>query len=85
MPVFTKAVLSAEGDASKYLRKDQGDLKRLRQELLIAWKLRKAGTHELKPHAFGQNQHLPDLQAQGKGAGCNLKRRPRDPLHQNRC
>ena len=51
---FHESSLSAEGDASKYLRKDQGDLKRLRQELLIAWKLRKAGTHELKPHAFGR-------------------------------
>ena len=51
---FHESSLSTQGDASKYLRKDQGDLKRLRQELLIAWKLRKAGTHELKPHAFGR-------------------------------
>lgn len=36
---FHESSLSTEGDASKYLRKDQGDLKRLRQELLIAWKL----------------------------------------------
>lgn len=49
---FHESSLSTAGDASRYLRKDQGDLKRLRQELLIAWKLRKAGTHELKPHAF---------------------------------
>lgn len=49
---FHESSLSTEGDASRYLRKDQGDLKRLRQELLIAWKLRKAGTHELKLHAF---------------------------------
>jgi DNA polymerase type B, organellar and viral len=56
---FHEACLSAEGGASKYLRKDQGDLKRLRQELLVAWKLRKAGTHMLKPHAFGRKNIFP--------------------------
>jgi hypothetical protein len=56
---FHESSLSTEGDASKYLRKEQGDLKRLRQELLIAWKLRKAGTHKLKPHAFGRKNIFP--------------------------
>ncbi len=56
---FHESHLSTEGDAAKYLRKDQGDLKRLRQEILIAWRLRKAGTHELKPHAFDRKNIFP--------------------------
>jgi hypothetical protein len=56
---FHENSLSLEGSSSKYLRKHEGDIKRLRQELLIAWKLRKAGTHELKPHAFGRKNIFP--------------------------
>ena len=63
---FHESSLSTEGDASKYLRKDQGDLKRLRQELLIAWKLRKAGTHDLKPHAFGRKNIFPTYRLKAK-------------------
>jgi hypothetical protein len=63
---FHESSLSTEGDASKYLRKDQGDLKRLRQELLIAWKLRKAGTHQLKPHAFGRTNIFPTYKLKAK-------------------
>ena len=63
---FHESSLSTQGDASKYLRKDQGDLKRLRQELLIAWKLRKAGTHELKPHAFGRTNIFPTYKLKAK-------------------
>jgi hypothetical protein len=63
---FHESNLSTEGGASKYLRKDRGDLKRLRQELLIAWKLRKAGTHELKPHAFGRTSIFPTYKLKAK-------------------
>ena len=63
---FHESSLSTEGDASKYLRKDKGDLKRLRQELLIAWKLRKAGTHEIKPHAFGRTNIFPTYNLKAK-------------------
>ena len=63
---YHESSLSTEGDASKYLRKDQGDLKRLRQELLIAWKLRKAGTHQLKPHAFGRTNIFPTYKLKAK-------------------
>ena len=63
---FHENSLSTEGDASKYLRKDQGDLKRLRQELLAAWKLRKAGTHELKPHALGRTNIFPTYKLKAK-------------------
>ena len=63
---FHESNLSTQSDASKYLRKDQGDLKRLRQELLIAWKLRKAGTHELKPHAFGRTNIFPTYKLKAK-------------------
>lgn len=56
---FHENILSTDGSASKYLRKEGGDLKRLRQELLIARRLRKAGTHELKPHAFGRTNIFP--------------------------
>ena len=63
---FHESSLSTEGDASKYLRKDKGDLKRLRQELLSAWKLRKAGTHEVKPHAFGRRNIFPTYKLKAK-------------------
>lgn len=63
---FHESSLSTEGDASKYLRKDKGDLKRLRQELLSAWKLRKAGTHEVKPHAFGRKNIFPTYKLKAK-------------------
>jgi len=38
----------------------------LRQELLIAWKLRKAGTHQLKPHAFGRTNIFPTYKLKAK-------------------
>ena len=42
-----------EGSAGKYLAKTSGDLKRLRRDLIIAYKFKRAGTDHLKPHAFG--------------------------------
>lgn len=38
--------------AGRYLRREDGDLKRLRQQLAIAVKIRRAGTQDKKPHAF---------------------------------
>ena len=38
----------------------------MRQELLIAWNLRKAGTHELKPHAFGRKNIFPIYKLKAK-------------------
>ena len=33
---------------------------------MIAWKLRKAGTHELKPHAFGRTNIFPTYKLKAK-------------------
>ena len=63
---FHENDLSADGDAAKYLRKEDGGIKRLRQEILIAWKLRKAGTHELKPHAFGRKNIFPTYKVKAR-------------------
>jgi len=54
---YFEGKLAAQGEAGRYLAKADGPLKRLRRDLAIAHKLRKAGTHELKPKAFGR-EHL---------------------------
>jgi hypothetical protein len=63
---FHENQLSVDGEAGKYLRKEQGDLKRLRQSLLVAWKLRQAGTHELKSAAFGLSTVEPSSKLKAK-------------------
>lgn len=50
---YFESALAAQGPAKAYLAKEDGILKRLRRELVIAHKLRKAGTHELNPESFG--------------------------------
>jgi hypothetical protein len=45
--------------AGKYLRREGGALKRLRQQISIAQYLRRAGTHKLKPHAYGIKSIFP--------------------------
>lgn len=56
---FLESQLSSDGDVGRYLSKSDGELKRLRQQIIIAWSLRKAGTHILKPHAFGRKNLFP--------------------------
>jgi len=56
---FHESQLSLAGGVGKYLRKEDGDLKRLRQQLIVAHALRKAGTHKLKPHAFKRSNIFP--------------------------
>jgi hypothetical protein len=63
---FVESQLSAEGAVGAYLRKENGDLKRLRQQLIIAWSLRKAGTHTLKPHAFKRTNIFPTYRLKAK-------------------
>jgi hypothetical protein len=63
---FVESQLSAEGAVGAYLRKENGDLKRLRQQLIIAWSLRKAGTHTLKPHAFKRTKIFPAYRLKAK-------------------
>lgn len=58
--------LSLDGPAAAYLAKKDGDLKRLRRDLIIAHKHRKAGTHLLKPHAFGIAKIFPDYKLRAK-------------------
>ncbi|UWQ90498.1 hypothetical protein K3727_17255 [Rhodobacteraceae bacterium M382] len=56
---YFESKLAAQGEAGAYLATDDGILKRVRRDLVIAHKLRKAGTHELKPHAFGNKKIFP--------------------------
>lgn len=63
---FFEAKLAAQGTAGAYLAKTDGVLKRLRRDLVIAHKLRKAGTHELKPHAFGRTKFFPTYRLTAK-------------------
>jgi hypothetical protein len=56
---FHESQLSLANGVGKYLRKEDGDLKRLRQQLIVAYELRKAGTHKLKPQAFKRSNIFP--------------------------
>ncbi len=56
---FFESKLAAQGPAAAYLAKDDGIPKRIRRDLVIAQKLRKAGTHHLNPRAFDKDL-LPD-------------------------
>tara|TARA_R110002049_G_scaffold265086_1_gene441206 strand:+ start:3191 stop:5986 length:2796 start_codon:yes stop_codon:yes gene_type:complete len=56
---YFESKLAAEGPAGAYLAMDNGLLKRIRRDLIIAHKLRKAGTHKLKPHAFDREKIFP--------------------------
>jgi hypothetical protein len=56
---FHESQLSLADGVGKYLRKEDGDLKRLRQQLIVAYELRKAGTHKLKPQAFKRSNIFP--------------------------
>ncbi|MDU8946445.1 DNA polymerase [Ovoidimarina sediminis] len=58
--VFFEGKLAADGPAGKYLRRTDGIRKRIRQELIVAHRHRKAGTHEVKAHAFGNTNIFPD-------------------------
>ena len=57
--LFLESQLSSDGEVGRYLSKTDGEMKRLRQQIIIAWSLRKAGTHILKPHAFGRSNIFP--------------------------
>lgn len=48
-----------EHRTKKYLKKVDGDLIRLRREIITSWRYRKGGTHVLKPHSFGYTQIFP--------------------------
>ena len=58
--VFHQNRLVLSDGTEKYLRRENGDLKRLRHVIVIAQKLRAAGTHKLKPHALGNKKIFPD-------------------------
>ena len=63
---FLEGKMAADGPAGKYLRKEDGIRKRLRRELIIAHRHRKAGTHEVKPHAFGNTKIFPSKKLTAK-------------------
>ncbi|WP_240482159.1 DNA polymerase [Ruegeria marisrubri] len=49
---YFEGKLAAQGPAGAYIAKEDGVLKRLRRDLSIAHKLRKAGTHKINVEAF---------------------------------
>lgn len=49
---YFEGKLAAQGPAGAYIAKEDGVLKRLRRDLIIAHQLRKAGTHEFDLDAF---------------------------------
>lgn len=57
---FHQSRLVLMDGSERYLRREDGDLKRLRQVVAIAQRLRVAGTHKLKPHALGNKKIFPD-------------------------
>jgi hypothetical protein len=63
---YFESKLAAQGPAGAYIAKDEGLLKRIRRDLVIAHKLRKAGTHVLKPHAFGDKRIYPVYKLKAK-------------------
>ncbi len=63
---YFESKLAAEGPAAAYIAKDDGLLKRVRRDLIVAHKLRKAGTHKLKSHAFGQKKFFPTYKLKAK-------------------
>ncbi|WJY20427.1 DNA polymerase [Fontisubflavum oceani] len=63
---YFEGMLAAEGSAQAWLRKSGGPLKRLRRDLIVAQKLRQAGTHQLKPQALGRTQIFPTKKLKAK-------------------
>lgn len=57
---FVENKLSLGGISQKYLKKKDGDLDRLRRDLITAWRFRRCGTHQLKPRCFGIKKIDPD-------------------------
>jgi len=56
---FYNNKLIMSGSVGKYYRKKDGDQIKLRQQIAIAQSLRVVGTHQLKPHAFGDKKIFP--------------------------
>jgi len=56
---YVTSSLSLNDSAKKYLKKKDGDIQRLRRDLITAWRHRKAGTHELVEHCFGIEKIFP--------------------------
>lgn len=57
-------------EMERALSKTEGELKRLRQQLIIAWLLRKAGTHKIKGRHKLKSQELADLLNDEFGIPC---------------
>ena len=51
---FVLNKLSLGGISQKYLRKKDGDLERLKRDLITAWRFKKCGTHHLNHHCLGK-------------------------------
>jgi len=58
--VYFEGKLAAQGPAGAYIAKEDGVLKRLRRDLSIAHKLRKAGTHKINVASFSGGGISPD-------------------------
>jgi hypothetical protein len=50
---YVESKLSLDPEAARYLKKENGDIIRLRRELITAWRNQKSGTHELQHGMLG--------------------------------
>ncbi|WP_424832993.1 DNA polymerase [Ruegeria sp.] len=64
--LYFEGKLAAQGPAGAYIAKQDGVLKRLRRDLSIAHKLRKAGTHKINVESFQRDNITPDYKLKVK-------------------
>ncbi|WP_170765312.1 DNA polymerase [Ruegeria lacuscaerulensis] len=64
--LYFEGKLAAQGKAGAYIAKEDGVLKRLRRDLCIAHKLRKAGTHKINVESFQRDNITPDYKLKVK-------------------
>lgn len=57
---YVENMLSVDSVKQRHLKKVDGDLIRLRRDLITARRYRLAGTHKLVPHCFGYEKVFPD-------------------------
>ncbi|NOD84032.1 hypothetical protein GS611_07230 [Ruegeria sp. HKCCD6119] len=63
---YFEGKLAAQGPAGAYIAKEDGVLKRLRRDLSIAHRLRKAGTHKINVESFQRDNITPDYKLKVK-------------------
>lgn len=51
---YVDNILSSENIEDRYLKKKDGDIIRLRRDLILSWKHKQGGTNDLKPNCLGE-------------------------------